>query len=105
MEPFDPKKHKPIELPNGGMATEYTATERSPDGKWWNIPQIWFNPAGNPTYPARYQNIAEAYEKKKGEQVFQRFDSQEEAVSAAQGRSDSGGGTSKNSRKSLLTDG
>ena len=45
--PFNPKKHKPIKLPGGGKATEYLASETSPEGTAWNIPQIWFDSETN----------------------------------------------------------
>ena len=42
--PFDPKQHKPIQTVGNRYATEYLASEKSPEGKAWNIPQIWFDP-------------------------------------------------------------
>ena len=49
--PFDPKKHKAVDavslgIPNaqvGEKATEYEATEVSPDNQVWNIPTIRFD--------------------------------------------------------------
>ena len=43
MESFDPKKHKPIDTVGGMKATEYLASETSPEGTAWNIPTIWFD--------------------------------------------------------------
>ena len=33
LEPFDPKKHKPIRTVGNRYATEYLASEKSPEGK------------------------------------------------------------------------
>ena len=49
--PFDPKKHKPVDAVSLGLpgakpgqnATEFLASEKSPEGGGWNIPTIWFN--------------------------------------------------------------
>jgi len=95
-EPFNPKKHKAIDLPGGGKATEYLASERSPEGGAWNIPQIWFNvDTGEPSFfkGDRAWDAAKAYEDRTGKK-FPRYDSIGDAVSAAKKRS-SGGGASK----------
>ena len=95
--PFDPKKHKPVETVGGSKATEYLASERSPEGRAWNIPQIWFE---EKTGKARFLsgdrawNAAEDYEKSTGRK-FPRYDTIKDAVSAAKARS-KGGGASKN---------
>lgn len=99
-EPFDPSKHTAADLPGGRKATEYLASEESPEGKAWNIPQIWFN---TETGEAKFfssdkaWNTARDYEKKTGKK-FPRYDSITDAVSAAKKRSDSGGA----SKKSLI---
>lgn len=99
-EPFDPKKHKPIDLPGGRKATEYLASEESPEGKAWNIPQIWFN---TKTGEAKFftsdkaWNTAQDYEKRTGNK-FPRYNSIPDAVSAAKKMSASGGA----SKKSLM---
>jgi len=104
--PFDPKKHKPVDavslgLPNAkkGMdATEFLASEKSPEGGVWNIPTIWFNEkTGEPTYFKnidRAWNEAKAYEEKTGKK-FPRFKTLPLAVAAAEGRSKKGGATYK----------
>jgi hypothetical protein len=83
--PFDPSKHKKISLPGGRYATEYLASESSPEGGAWNIPQIWFD------------SETASYEERTGKK-FPRFPSIDEAVEAAKKRSKAGGA----SKKSLL---
>ena len=107
--PFDPKKHKPVNavslgLPNakeGMNATEYLASETSPEGGVWNIPTVWFNKkTGEPVYFKnidRAWNEAKAYEERTGKK-FPRFKTIPLAVAAAEKRSKRGGAT----RKSLL---
>lgn len=107
--PFNPRKHKPVDavslgIPNakkGDDATEYLASERSPEGNAWNIPTVWFNEeTGKPIY---FRNInrawdeAKAYEERTGKK-FPRFKTIPLAVAAAEKRSKQGGAT----RKSLL---
>ena len=91
--PFDPKKHKAIELPGGRPATEFTATEEAPGGGAWNIPQIWFNSkTGEPkllTGDAAW-NAAKDYEDSSGKK-FPRFTSISVAEKAAAKKSKSGG--------------
>ena len=99
-EPFDPSKHTAVDLPGGRKATEYLASEQSPEGKAWNIPQIWFNTeTGEAKFFAsdKAWNTAQDYEKRTGNK-FPRYDSISDAVSAAEKRSDSGVA----SRKSLI---
>tara|TARA_R110000782_G_scaffold87942_1_gene170011 strand:- start:507 stop:833 length:327 start_codon:yes stop_codon:yes gene_type:complete len=94
-EPFDPKKHKPIDLPGGQRATEYLASEESPEGQAWNIPQVWFNvETGEPNFFKGDQawNAAKNYEDKTGKK-FPRYESISKAVEAAKDRSSSGGAT------------
>ena len=99
-EPFDPDKHNAVDLPGGRKATEYLASEESPEGGAWNIPQIWFNAK---TGEAKFftiddaWNAAQDYEKRTGNK-FPRYNSISDAVSAAKKRSDSGGA----SKKSLM---
>lgn len=96
-EPFDPNKHKPIKLPGGKKATEYLASEQSPDGKAWNIPQIWFDvKTGEPKYFSgeRAYDAAKEYEKRTGKK-FPRYKSIDKAVEAAKKRSSKGGATDK----------
>ena len=97
LEPFDPKKHKPIDTVAGNKATEYTTTMESPDGKIWNIPQIWFDEkTKEPKYLAgdKAWDAAEKYEERT-KKKFPRFDSLEEGDTAAQERSNAGGATDK----------
>ena len=97
LEPFDPKKHKPIDTVAGNKATEYTTTMESPDGKIWNIPQIWFDEkTKEPKYLAgdKAWDAAAKYEERT-KKKFPRFDSLEEGDTAAQERSNAGGATDK----------
>lgn len=98
--PFDPSKHKKISLPGGRYATEYLASETSPEGGAWNIPQIWFDSeTGKPQFLSgeKAWNEAASYEERTGKK-FPRFSSIDEAVEAAKKRSKAGGA----SKKSLL---
>jgi hypothetical protein len=95
--PFDPKKHKPIRLPDGRRATEYLASETSPEGGAWNIPTIWFDSeTGKPSFLTgdKAWNMAASYEERTGKK-FPRFKSISEAVDAAKKRSSRGGATNK----------
>lgn len=95
--PFDPKKHKAIALPGGGKATEYLASEHSPEGAAWNIPQIWFDAeSGKPQFLKGDQawDEAKSYEERTGNK-FPRYKTIEQAVSAAKKRSAAGGASEK----------
>ncbi len=98
--PFDPKKHKPIKTVGNNYATEYLASEKSPEGKAWNIPQIWFDSKTNKakllTGDSAW-NAAKDFEDRTGKK-FPRFETIELAVKAAEARSKKGGAT----KKSLL---
>jgi hypothetical protein len=97
LEPFDPKKHKPIDTVAGNKATEYTTTMESPDGKIWNIPQIWFDEkTKEPKYLAgdKAWDAAAKYEERT-KKKFPRFNSIKEGDTAAQERSNAGGATDK----------
>ena len=105
LEPFDPKKHKPVDTAGGSKATEYLASENAPEGKgyFWNIPTIWFDSAtGKPTYlkgDAAWDQALD-YEKKTG-QKFPRFKDKDAAINAAKERSSAGGA----SKRSLINSG
>jgi len=97
--PFDPKVNKPIQLPHGGIATEYTATIEL-NGKYAVVPQIWFK-SDKPVYYDRgkdqLMSIVQQYEDATGKS-FPRFDTISDADKYAIQRSKSGGAS-----KSLLT--
>ena len=98
--PFNPRTDKPIELPGGRKATEYTTTIEI-DGKFVNVPQIWFQ-NGKPIFfdakaGRRLDMMVERYESGTGKK-FPRFNTEAEATEAARKRSASGGAS-----KSLLT--
>ena len=92
-EPFNPKKHKPIQTVGRNYATEYTTSAKAPDGKVFTFPQIWFDvKTGESRYFGRDKGRAKAleYEKLTGKK-FPRHDSFEEADEAAAKRSKTGG--------------
>ena len=97
LEPFDPKKHKPIDTVGGMKSTEYLVSEESPEGTAWNIPTIWFDKktkepvlrTGDDAW-----NTALEYEEETGKK-FPRYKSISEAVDAAKKRSGKGGATEK----------
>ena len=75
LEPFDPKKHKPIRTVGDRYATEYLASEDAPDNGAWNIPTIWFNTeTKEPVFLKgdKAWNTAFEYEKETGKK-FPRF--------------------------------
>jgi hypothetical protein len=78
------------------MATEYSASEKSPDGKYWNIPQVWFNKSSGEAIFIRdidrAWDLSKRYEGETGNK-FPRFDSMDSAVKAARERSKGGGAT------------
>ena len=95
--PFNPRVHKPIQMPDGSIMTERTATEYvdGNSGQVWNIPTIWFDANTNKGVEVdldRAMGLAHEYEQRTGNK-FPRFNSIEDAVSSAQQRSESGGAT------------
>ena len=97
LEPFNPRKHKPVQTVGASRATEYLVTEKSPEGKAWNIPTIWFNKKTNkPTYLKgdKAWNEAVSYEKSSGKK-FPRFKTIAAGVTAAKNRSKAGGASNK----------
>ena len=94
LAPFDPAKNHPVNLPGGGIATEYSATSQAPDGSWIVHPQIWWDADGNPVWMPEQQGLqaALAYEAM-GNKPFPRFRSQADADAWASNRSHRGGGT------------
>jgi hypothetical protein len=99
IEPFDPKKHKPIDTVGGMRATEYLASETSPEGTAWNIPTIWFDKdtkepvfLGDKDTVDRAWNAAYRYEEETGTK-FPRYKDIKEAEIAAGNRSNKGGAT------------
>ena len=95
VEPFDPKKHKPVQTAGQSYATEYLASEKVPEGKgkFFNIPTIWFDKeTKEPLLFGKDRAINEAilYENRTGKK-FPRYSSQEKAEEAAKKRSQKGG--------------
>ena len=99
--PYDPKKHKPVDavelgLPGaepGMKATEFEASENSPDGRVWNIPQVWFDAGSGKAVYLKGDEAweqAKAYEEATGNK-FPRFKDFASAVDAAKARSAGGG--------------
>jgi len=114
LEPFDPKKHKPIPTVGNRYATEYLASEKSPEGGAWNIPTIWFDTkTKEPVFLSETKeeinedgtvtkyfsndkawNAAFEYEKETGKK-FPRFKDIPSAVKEAEKRSNKGGASEK----------
>jgi hypothetical protein len=99
IEPFDPEKHEPIDTVGGMKATEYLASEPSPEGSAWNIPTIWYDKEtkepvflGGKDNSDRAWNAAYRYEKETGIK-FPRYKDIPSAVDAAINRSKAGGAT------------
>ena len=93
LQPFNPETNKPISLPGGMQATEYTTTSIDPNsGKYMIHPQIWFN-GQEPKYLQGEAGLQAAliYEMNGGN-AFPRFDTAEEADAWARNRSQGGGG-------------
>ena len=99
IEPFDSEKHEPIDTVGGMKATEYLASEPSPEGSAWNIPTIWYDKEtkepvflGGKDNSDRAWNAAYRYEKETGIK-FPRYKDIPSAVDAAINRSKDGGAT------------
>jgi hypothetical protein len=95
LEPFDPNKHQPRDVGLGGLSTEYTVTQDSPDGNVWVVPSIWWDQNGDPVVLKDEQQInqlAKQYEQSTGRE-FPRFPAgqYELADQWAQNRSAQGG--------------
>ena len=93
LEPFDPNKHKPIQTIGDMWSTEYLITDKSPEGKIWNIPSIWFH---TKTKDSKFldretANLIAAMYEKNTKIKFPRFKTIKDAEKAAQKRSNSGG--------------
>ena len=105
LEPFDKTRHKMRDVfGRGDPSTEYTITVRMPDGTFANIPSIWWDEKGDPTFfgtipeegdpivdGQRAIDAAIKYEKDTGLE-FQRYTDPQTAGQAAALRSRSGGG-------------
>ena len=106
LEPYDPKKHKPVDTVGGSKATEYLASENSPEGivsgskEFWNIPTIWYDEkTKEPVFLGgegneRAWRQAYIYEKETGKK-FPRYKDSDSAVAGAKERSNKGGATNK----------
>jgi hypothetical protein len=93
LQPFNPEVNKPISLPGGRQATEYSATSLDPQsGKYVVHPQIWFS-GQEPKYLEGEKGLEAAlvYEMNGGT-AFPRFDTVEQADAWARSRSSGGGG-------------
>jgi hypothetical protein len=96
LEPFNPKKHKAVDVGRGGPSTELLATEYAPDGSVWNIPTLWWDKEGRPVVidrPDDAMRVADEYERATGTK-FPRFKSIDHGIEAAKKRSKKGGGGS-----------
>ena len=92
LEPFDPAKHKPVDIGKGGPSTELTITVDGPDGRVWNIPSLWWTKDGKPMELPENEAIKMAVEHERLTGArFPRFSDIPTAVEAAQARSKKGG--------------
>ena len=92
--PFDASVHKPIDLPTGRQATEYTSTSIDPISKKWMVhPSIWFNQNGDPVHLNDDDGVMAAlyYEISSGNK-FPRFSEEKNANIFAGDRTAKGGG-------------
>ena len=94
MRPFDRDRDIPADLGLGGLSTEYTVTNESPDGGFWNIPSIWWTPDGVPAQvgPDSAQAFAMEYEQRTGKK-FPPLPRPRKGVLFAMSRSANGGGS------------
>ena len=95
LEPFDPKKHRAVDMGLGGKSTEYLITTKDQDGKWVNIPSIWWDDEMHPIRFTREDMARDEglrYEAVSGKK-FPRYGTLKKAERAAKRRSKRGGGT------------
>lgn len=95
LRPFDPKRDKPRANADGSYSTEILRTVQTPTG-WANVPGLWWGEDG-PAELGDYSDdelarLALSYEKDSGS-TFPRFNTVNEAESAAKNRSAKGGAT------------
>lgn len=91
LTPFDPGDF--IRNEDGSISTERTVTIQLSNGKWVNIPTLWKNDEGYVDFSDRegaLRNLLANYEYHHN-QKLPRYDTVDEAVKAAQERSESGG--------------
>jgi hypothetical protein len=96
LHPFDPEINKPRANPDGSFSTEISRTVQLPDGSWANVPSLWwgegqtvrdFGTMGDD----QLAKFAAQYEQQTG-QMFPRYSDISSAETAANARSDAGGG-------------
>ena len=98
LEPFNPERHKPVDLGDGEYMTERTRTVTDSAGNWSVVPSVWFNDTGRPVdlqaaSDDQLSQLAERYEQTTGNR-FPRFRSMADANQFAEVRSASGGASS-----------
>ncbi|KQV27850.1 hypothetical protein ASC97_05660 [Rhizobium sp. Root1203] len=97
LRPFRPGETRPNT--DGTYSTEISTTWQLPDGKWVNVPSLWMGKNGPQQFKADDEDSIlgsmKRYEQKNG-QVFARFDSEKDAVAAAEKRSAAGGAAAGN---------
>jgi|GEM_PF-4843047 len=93
LRPFDPRQDQPQDMGLGGLSTEYTVTNRAPDGGFWNIPSIWWDAEGRPSLvdADAAQQFALDYEARTGRR-FERIPDEGAASFRAMNKSAMGGG-------------
>jgi hypothetical protein len=93
LRPFNPNERR--DNGDGSYSTEVTTTWQTPDGQWVNVPSLWKGADGNNVQFSEDDeegilNAMRSYEGGGGS-AFPRFSSVDEAVAAAQSRSNQGG--------------
>ena len=92
LRPFHANERRPNG--DGSYSTEISTTWQTPDGKWVNVPSLWMGKDGPQQFNADDEEgilgAMQKYEARNG-QTFARFDSEKDAVAAAEKRSANGG--------------
>lgn len=92
LRPFHAGEQRPNA--DGSYSTEISTTWQMPDGKWVNVPSLWMGKDGPQQFKADDEEgilgAMQKYEAKHGA-TFARFDSEQDAVAAAEKRSAAGG--------------
>lgn len=92
LRPFRAGESRPN--PDGSYSTEITTTWQLPDGAWVNVPSLWMGANGpqqfSPDDEGGILGAMQTFEAQNGP-AFQRFGSEQEAVAAAEARSQAGG--------------
>lgn len=97
LHPFDPARDTPRPNKDGSISTEVIRTVQLPDGRWANVPSLWWSDGGavrdfDSMDDDQLAGFAARYEQQSGS-LFPRFDNLSNAETAAKARSQKGGAT------------